>query len=406
MNEPASTERPTNTISVIAISLVIGALSGALAAGGLFYIALNQPSMIQKLQPLSDFIMELRTDSTDKDVTQVTLEEDSAVTEAVAEASSAVVSIVGTQRVQSFFFNQILENDFAGTGFVIDRDEGLILTNRHVVDEEAEFRLITNQGVEVEFSEDDIYLDPLNDLAIIKADLPSDLEIGEITLGDSSTLIPGQKVIAIGNALGKFDTTVTVGVVSALGRQIEAGNMFGTSQETLLDVIQTDAAINQGNSGGPLLNTLGQVIGVNTAVAGQAENIGFAIPIDDAKTAIESYLLHGEILRPWLGISYVQITSDIANANDLPVDYGAYVRAVITDSPASKVDLKEGDIVTQVDDQKLTEDNGLIKTMQNYQVDDVIEITVLRPQDSSSLDTEYEEFTLTVSLEQRQADSN
>jgi len=314
-----------------------------------------------------------------------------------------VVSIVGTVKTRSMFFNQLVENTYAGTGFVIDRAQGLILTNRHVVSESgATYKLITYKGEEISFTSADVVTDPANDVAIIKVTLPDGMDIGEVQLGDSSTLVPGQQVIAIGNALGKFDNTVTVGVVSALGRQISAGTSTSTS-EALQDVIQTDAAINQGNSGGPLLNSLGQVIGINTAIAGQAESIGFAIPIDGVKTALTSYLTTGRIVRPWLGVQYVQLTADIAKANDLPVQDGMYVSKVIAQGPAETAGIKVGDIVLSLNGEKLTAVNSLTKVMQKFSVNDVIEVKLMRPDDTNSVSPAYTEMTFKVTLTERPA---
>jgi len=381
--------------------MIIGALSGGAVAGGIYYLAVKDPAIAKQLKPISDFLAQVQMKAGDKDVVQVTVEENSAVTAAVEKAQPAVVSIIGTVQVQDFFFNRIYEDDFAGTGFVIDREQGLILTNRHVVEEVAEYKILTASGEEIPFTQDNVSLDPANDLAIIQVDIPADMEIGEVELGDSSQLVPGQLAIAIGNALGTFDNTVTVGVISALGRQISASS--GTSgQELLLNVIQTDAAINQGNSGGPLLNAEGQVIGINSAIAsGSAENIGFAIPVDDAKVAIESYLVHGSIVRPWLGVEYVQLTKDISLANDLPTEEGAYINNVVYDGPAEKAGILAGDIILALDDELLTADNSLVEVMQQFQIDDVIEVRLLRPDNPQADSPVYEEELINVSLEER-----
>ncbi|HNT29869.1 MAG TPA: trypsin-like peptidase domain-containing protein [bacterium] len=394
-------KRGTSLVQVIIISMIIGALSGGAVAGGIYYLAVKDPAIAKQLKPISDFLAQVQMKAGDKDVVQVTVEENSAVTAAVEKAQPAVVSIIGTVQVQDFFFNRIYEDDFAGTGFVIDREQGLILTNRHVVEEVAEYKILTASGEEIPFTQDNVSLDPANDLAIIQVDIPADMEIGEVELGDSSQLVPGQLAIAIGNALGTFDNTVTVGVISALGRQISASS--GTSgQELLLNVIQTDAAINQGNSGGPLLNAEGQVIGINSAIAsGSAENIGFAIPVDDAKVAIESYLVHGSIVRPWLGVEYVQLTKDISLANDLPTEEGAYINNVVYDGPAEKAGILAGDIILALDDELLTADNSLVEVMQQFQIDDVIEVRLLRPDNPQADSPVYEEELINVSLEER-----
>ena len=194
-----------------------------------------------------------------------------------------------------------------------------------------------------------------------------------VALGDSKNLVNGQTVIAIGNALAEFNNTVTVGVISGIGRSIVAGSGSG-SPEKLEDVIQTDAAINPGNSGGPLLNLYGEVIGINTAVSSQGQLIGFAIPINSAKTVIASVQKNGEIVRPYLGVRYQMINADIKAAKNLSLDQGALLVsgvqanevAVVKDSPAAKAGLQENDIVTQVNGKVLTEENSLAEVIVTF----------------------------------------
>ena len=225
-----------------------------------------------------------------------------------------------------------------GTGFVISND-GLILTNKHVVSEEnADYTVVTNSGDKYEAKI--LAVDPFNDLALIKVE---GLNLEPLSLGDSDKIAIGETVIAIGNALGEYRNTVTKGVISGIGRTITAGDMQGLS-ETLENVIQTDAAINFGNSGGPLINLKGEVIGVNTAIASSGQLIGFAIPINQVKKTIESVQKYGKIIYPFLGVRYLLITEDIAKKNNLPVDYGALIvrgeeiseLAVTPGSPADK----------------------------------------------------------------------
>jgi len=226
--------------------------------------------------------------------------------------------------------------------------------------------------------------DPAQDLALLK--IEGAVPFPTVILGDSSTVQTGQSVIAIGNALGQFDNSVSVGVVSGQQRTITAGDM--TSSETLENLIQTDAAINEGNSGGPLLNLKGEVIGVNTAIAQGAQNIGFVIPINLAKRDIEQVKNTGKISYPYLGVRYVTIDDDVQNANKLPVDYGAWITsgddkeaAVMDGSPAQAAGLKDGDIILEVDGQKIDSKNTLSSIIAVHNVGDKVVLTVLRGKD-------------------------
>ena len=267
----------------------------------------------------------------------------------------------------------------AGTGFIV-LPEGMVLTNKHVVaTENAEYTVITNDGKE--YSAKILAKDPVQDLAILKIEGDS---FKPVKLGDSSSLQIGQTVIAIGNALGEFENTVSVGVISGLGRTITASG--GGMLETLEDVIQTDAAINQGNSGGPLLNLKGEVIGINTAMALQGENVGFAIPINLAQKDIQQIKTSGKISYPFLGVRYVIITPEIAKKENLPTDQGALVikgdkpgePAVTPNSPADKSGLKENDIILEFQEEKITPKNSLAKIISKYNPGDKVLLKILR----------------------------
>lgn len=267
-----------------------------------------------------------------------------------------------------------------GTGFFVSKD-GYIVTNRHVVDmDNVEYSIMTNDGetypVEV------IAKDPSLDIAILKTKDGTDFPF--LTFGDSDTLRLGSTAIAIGNALAEFPNSVSVGVISGLSRNIIAGDMFGTT-ESLEGVIQTDAAINQGNSGGPLLNSKGEVIGVNVAVAERGENIGFALPSMSARNVFESVKEHGEIVRPFMGVRYLQITESIAKQNNLSVDYGVLVvrgesrteLAVIPGSPADKAGIEENDIILEIDGQKLDGSRSVNAIIRSYSVGEIIPLRIL-----------------------------
>lgn len=232
-----------------------------------------------------------------------------------------------------------------------------------------------------------IYRDPMNDLAILKVNKNN---LTPVVLGDSDKLKAGQTVIAIGTALGEFRSTVTKGVISGLGRGITAGNVSGA--EKLDDVIQVDAAINLGNSGGPLFNSNGEVIGVNVAVSSNGQNIGFALPINMVKQSVDNFRNTGEFDRSYLGVAYKVVTKQLADANKIPM--GNYVQVVMSGSPAEKAGMKTGDIITEIDEQKITDDNkvSLAKIVNQKKIGDEVKIKYVR---------EGKEFEVKVKLEKK-----
>ncbi len=264
---------------------------------------------------------------------------------------------------------------YIGSGFIVQED-GLVVTNKHVVSETGPEYLVINDKGDV-FEVESIYRDPANDIAILQiADVPP-TGFPEIELGNSSELKVGQFVIAIGTALGEFPSTVTTGVVSGLGRGITAGSPFQGFVEELDNVIQTDAAINPGNSGGPLLNSAGQVIGVNTAVSGSGENIGFAIPIDIVRASLQNFEETGRFSRPYLGVSYAIISERSALLNNVPL--GALVQDVIKNSAANNAGILPGDIITRVDNKEITEDQASLAILiSEKKIGDTIRLSVYR----------------------------
>jgi serine protease Do len=269
-----------------------------------------------------------------------------------------------------------------GSGFFVSSD-GLIVTNKHVVDQKnAEYTVFTNDGKKHVAKV--VARDPVLDIALIKIDPLVGGGFPYLTLGNSDTLEVGQSVIAIGNALGEFRNTVSVGVVSGLARSITAGDNSG-STEVLDHVIQTDAAINPGNSGGPLLNLQGEVIGVNVAIAQGSQNIGFALPINSVEGAIESVKTTGKIVRPYIGLRYVAINAELKDKNNLTVDYGVLVKAgataselaVIPGSPADKAGIVENDIILEVDGVKLDDKANFAAIIRGKKVGQVVNLRVL-----------------------------
>jgi len=313
------------------------------------------------------------------------VDEESVVIDVVDKVSPSVVSIAvkNNQSLNPFGFPQqgSQQESGIGTGFVVSSD-GLIITNKHVVSETNSnyVAIIKNSdGGEKKYDISEIHRDSFNDLAILKIDTQG---LSPVELGDSDHLKVGQKVIAIGNALGRFENTVTTGVVSGLGRGVAPIDPATGVAERLDDLIQTDAAINPGNSGGPLANSAGQVIGINTAVA-SAENIGFAIKINIVKQLISDFKTSGgKISRPLLGVRYTHISKDTALLNDVPE--GELVREVVSGSAADRAGIKVGDILTQFDGQKLTEEDTLSKLIRGKKVGDEVKLKVFR--DGQTLD--------------------
>ncbi len=321
-----------NLLLIVIVGALVGITAFRLAAEGKLPLKINLPNKLPQ---------------TTSSETKVVVSEENAVISAVDKTSPSVVAIGVNQRIVNPFDPFSIpknQQNTIGTGFVVS-DQGVIVTNRHVVaDTSLKYSVVTKDGNKLDIVK--IYRDPNSDLAIVKV---SNNNLKPIELGDSSKLKVGQVAIAIGNALGRFDNTVTTGVVSGLGRSVAAGDPFGGNTELLDNLIQTDAAINPGNSGGPLLNSSGQVIGVNVATTEGAQNIGFAIPINSVKSIVDEFNKNGTISRAFLGVRYRLVSRDVAILNQVP--QGAYIQEVIPDSPADKAGIQPGDIITKIDGQ-------------------------------------------------------
>lgn len=289
----------------------------------------------------------------------------------VTKDSAALADVI--KQVSPSVVSITTSNQSAGSGIVISSD-GLIMTNKHVVEsDQVSYSIVTSDGTIYKDAQV-LARDPYNDVAFLKANAKN---LKPAKLSDSSNYVVGQRVVAIGNALGQFQNTATEGIVSGYGRSIQAGDGSG-STETLTNLIQTDAAINPGNSGGPLVTTAGEVIGMNTATASSAQNIGFSIPISEIKNQIKSVQETGKIIRPYLGVRYVPLTPELAQRNDLSVEYGAYITSVVSGSPAEKAGLQEDDIITKINNDAFTASNSLQSLLAKYQVGDEITVTYLR----------------------------
>lgn len=343
--------------------------------------------------------------------------EESDYISAIQKVSPAVVSIIESKSLQTYyqqpmmffqgdpFFNQFFGQQApqqqkqnqgstkkqkvgGGSGFIVTSD-GLVVTNRHVVqDPDADYTVVLSDGRE--FKAQVLSKDTANDLAVIKI-LPKDDSGGAkisslpvVEFGDSDSLRVGQRVLAIGNALGEYQNTVTAGIISAQGRQITANDGSG-SAETLTGLLQTDAAINPGNSGGPLVNMQGQVIGVNVAIAASANNIGFAIPFNDVNPVITSVQKTGKIVRPYAGVRYQMLTEERAKELELSgVTYGALLLgkdeagefAIIPGGPGDKAGLKKGDVILEVDGKKLDQSYPLQQSIRNKKPGDSVSLKV------------------------------
>lgn len=384
----------------LAITIVITFIISA--ASGYFFGTLgsaNLPYLIDKLKQEIQLQNEKKIE---------VVKEESQIIKVVKKATPSVVSIVVSKdvpKLEKYYWNPFQDDLWdrffgddnlfnpgipqyrqkgtekkqigGGTGFVVS--ENLILTNKHVVsDEQADYAVFTNDNKE--YKAEVLARDPVSDLAILKVE---NFNIQALELGDSSSLQVGQSVIAIGNALGEFSNSVSVGIISGLSRSIWASSGISQTEE-LRGVIQTDAAINPGNSGGPLLNIAGQVIGINVAVASGAENIGFAIPVNDAKAAIKQVREHGKISYPFLGVRYLMISKELQESENLPVDYGALITAgendpaITENSAAFKAGLKEKDIILEIDGEKVNFENPLGDLILKHKIGETVKIKIWR----------------------------
>jgi len=349
------------------------------------------------------------------------IEYEESVISAVEQASPMVVSIVVTKDLpvieecpynpfsdvpgfetffgDGFMFSVPCENNGdvreqeigGGSGFIVSED-GLVVTNKHVVlDGDAEYTVLTNDGEK--YSAKVLARDPIRDLAVLKIEAT---ELPFAKLGNSDSVKLGQTAIAIGNALGEFRNTVSVGVISGLSRTITASGGLGFT-EKIEGVIQTDAAINQGNSGGPILNLRGEVIGINTAIASGAQNIGFAIPINQVKRAIQSVKDTGSIKTTYLGVRYTMVTKKIAEDQELPAEYGALIRgsetgpAILPGSPAERAGIEAEDIILKINGEELSEELSLVSAIQKYGPGETVSLTIQRGEELLELRVTLEE---------------
>lgn len=311
------------------------------------------------------------------------------IADVAAKVAPGVISIV-TETRKTSWFGQTETSTSAGTGMIVSSD-GYVLTNKHVIEGARSISIILDDGT----TYDDVTLvgtDPLNDVAFLKITGASNLPT--VTLGDSKTISAGQPVIAIGNALGQYQNSITSGIISGVNRSITAYSSDLSSYEDLKDMIQTDAAINAGNSGGPLVNAAGEVIGINTATSEDADGIGFAIPISSVKGMLSNIIENNSAARAYIGVTYVEITPETIAAYDLPVSSGAYLisnqgSAIIADGPADKAGLKDKDIITKINGFTIGKNGSVSTLIGEYIPGDTVQLTILR---------DGEEHTINVTL--------
>ena len=359
-------------VAVIVIAIIAGSL-GAVGGAAAVYAVINSRPASTPQTDTSNQNNLTATPATGEIITVDMIQFETAITKAVEIVSPAVVTVITDLPDQQGFFGIIPGGQSTGSGFII-REDGYIVTNNHVVEGGESYRIILQSGEEIPANL--VGSDKFSDLAVLKVE-------GEMpavaALGNSDALRPGETAIAIGSPLGDFKNSVTVGVISATGRTIDTGEGY-----QLEGLLQTDAAINQGNSGGPLVNLAGQVVGVNTLIirgsgtSTTVEGLGFAIPSTNVKVISTQIIEKGYVSRPYLGIRYQYITPTIASRYGLPVEWGVYVSGIIPGSPAEKAGLQPGDIITQLGNIPIDETHPYYNTLFSFSPGDELEIHFIR----------------------------
>jgi serine protease Do len=375
----------TLTIFAIVFLVFASAALGAFVGGTYIYTRLNsQVGVPQVIQPAVVTIQpanQISVSSTDISTM---------ITNVVEKVEPSVVKVVGVISGQQTFFGMSDDQQVSGSGFIITKD-GYIITNNHVIESVNQINVILSDGSSIPAKI--VSTDVFADLAVLKVEgrMP-----GVATLGDSDILKPGESVIAIGSPLGDFRNSVTVGVISATGRTLNTGN--GYEMENL---IQTDAAINSGNSGGPLVNLAGEVVGINTLVvrgdgmsSAIAEGLGFAIPSNTARLITEQIIQKGYFARPYMGVQIQHINPSVAQRYNLPVEWGAYVVRVGDNSPASKVGIVTGDIILRIGNISLDENTQFVNALFSYKPGDMVEVEFLRGQDHVTVQVQLTELNM------------
>lgn len=362
----------TLTLAIV-FSLIFGTLAGGIAGFGVARLVASRavvppptptPQVVQQATPVSP-----------PPATVLTVQEESATIDVVARVGPSVVTVVNLKTPRWDFFGNLRQPQSLGSGVVIAPD-GYVVTNNHVVEGTASLSIITATGQK--YDAELVGSDELSDLAVLRILGDPGLPMAE--LGDSDALVQGQRVVAIGSALGEFKNTVTVGVVSGLDRSIDMGEGF-----RMEGLIQTDAAINHGNSGGPLVNLQGQVIGINTLIIrgdgttlDVAEGLGFAIPSNTVRVVTAQLIQYGYVRRPYLGISHVELTPGMATYYGLSVTKGTLVVRVVRGSPAEQAGLKPGDVLLAINDEALDEEHPFVNVLLHHQPGETVTLHVNR----------------------------
>lgn len=356
---------------IVLVLIGASALTGAVVGGAVVYRVISQIQPAQSAPAIQTIPASASSQGQTLSVTTTQIE--TTITQAVQKVGPTVVTVVGTIPGQLTFFGPTGSQTVSGSGVFLS-EQGYILTNNHVVEGTTDITIVLSDGKQRKATL--VGADQYSDIAVLKTDGPVP---AVAVLGNSDVLKPGETAIAIGSPLGDFKNTVTVGVVSATGRSIDTGQGY-----QIEGLIQTDAAINQGNSGGPLVDLAGEVIGINTLIVRNtgtgavAEGLGFAIPINTARAVAAQIILKGYFSHPYVGITYQPITPDIANAYNLPVQWGAYVTAVTASSPASRANLQQGDIITGVNNVTIDANHSYINTLFLYKPGDQVTLDVER----------------------------
>lgn len=355
---------------ILVLIMMISALGGGVVSGAVVYGLLQTQTTELVTEAAAEpptttpEAMQIQLSNTDLETT---------ITDAVREISPSVVTVLGVIADEPSFFSQTANQEVSGSGVIISSD-GYILTNNHVIEGTEQVSIVLADGTEVDA--DVVGTDEFADLAVLWTD--PDQVPGFANLGNSENLSPGETVIAIGSPLGRFKNTVTVGVVSATERMLRINENY-----QMEGLIQTDAAINQGNSGGPLVNLAGEVVGINTLIvrggsASTAEGLGFAIPSNMARAVAEQIIQQGFFARPYLGIRWESITPMISEMYDLPVDWGVYITYIVPGTPADQAELQRGDIITRFGNRPLDENTPFINALYDFSPGETVPVEIIR----------------------------